>query len=205
MKSENATKQRIRETALDLFAKKSFEAVTLNEICKASGVNKHSFYYYFKSKDDILDKFYEIPCQLEPADLERILATDSYVEKLWLLMKTNIDYPDRYGVSIIRQIFIKNLTSDVGTFMLSEKQKEMLRLQQGIIDKGKACGQFQSNLDSSMLMILLRQSIHSLLLAWCIKNGSFSFPDACRFFYETLFQVPDALRTMKESPLPAPL
>jgi len=205
MKTENTTKQRIRETALDLFAKKSFEAVTLNEICKASGVNKHSFYYYFKSKDDILDKFYEIPCQLEPADLERILATDSYVEKLWLLMKTNIDYPDRYGVSIIRQIFIKNLTSDVGTFMLSEKQKEMLRLQQSIIDKGKACGQFQSNLDSSMLMILLRQSIHSLLLAWCIKNGSFSFPDACRFFYETLFQVPDALRTMKESPLPAPL
>ena len=120
-------------------------------------------------------------------------------------MKNSIDYADRYGVSIIRKLFIKNLTSDVGTFMLSEKQKEMLRLQQSIIDKGKACGQFQSELDSSMLMILFRQSIHSLLLAWCIKNGNFSFPDACRFFYETLFQVPDALRTVKESPLPAPL
>ncbi len=202
MKYENATKQKIRDVAMNLFAKKSFEEVTLNDICMASGVNKHSFYYYFKSKDDILDKFYEVPCQLEPADLERILSTESYVEKLWLLMKVSIDFAERYGVSIIRQIFIKNLTANVGTFMLNEKQKEMLRLQHSIIEKGKACGQFQSRLDSKMLMILYRQSIHSVLLTWCIKDGSFSFPEACRYYYENLFEVPEELRTAKAVPFP---
>lgn len=199
---ENATKQKIRQVALELFAKKSFEEVTLNEICQKSGVNKHSFYYYFKSKDDILDKFYEFPSQLTPADLENILSADSYVEKLWLLLKVSIDFADRYGVSIIRQIFIKNLTSNVGTFELSEKQKEMLRLQHSIIEKGKACGQFKSNLDNKLLMILFRQSMHSLLLTWCIKDGSFSFTEACRYYFEQLFEVSEEYRIAKDCHFP---
>ena len=202
MNYENATKQKIRQVALELFAHKSFEEVTINEICQKSGVNKHTFYYYFKSKDDILDKFYEFPSQPEPENLEKILSTDSYVEKLWRLLKITIDFADRYGVSITRQILIKNLTSNVGTFMLSEKQKEMLRLQHSIIEKGKACGQFKTNLDSKLLMILFRQSMHSLLLSWCIKNGSFSFTEACRYYYERLFGVPEELRLTKDCDFP---
>ena len=48
MKQENETKKRIRSTALRLFEEKSFEEVTINEICKESGITKHTFYYYFK-------------------------------------------------------------------------------------------------------------------------------------------------------------
>ena len=202
MNYENATKQKIRAVALDLFAKKSFETVTINEICQASGINKHSFYYYFKSKDDLLEKFYEIPCQLTTADLESIITTESCVEQLWLLMKPPLDYVEHYGVSILKQILIKNLTTNVGTFMMGEKQLEMLRLQYNIIEKGKACQQFQSNIDTKMLIRLFIQSLHSLLLVWCIKNGGFPLREAARYSYETLFEVPPEYRTITDSPFP---
>ena len=89
------TKKRIREVALNLFNEKTFEKVTLNEICAASGVNKHTFYYYFKSKDELLKDYYKIPSKLTSYDLTTILTADSYVEQLWLLNKYFLDFIDR--------------------------------------------------------------------------------------------------------------
>ena len=55
------TKTRIKEIGLNLFQERVFENVTINEIFEQSGVNKHTFYYYFKSKDELLKDFYELP------------------------------------------------------------------------------------------------------------------------------------------------
>ena len=55
------TKTRIKEIGLKLFQERGFENVTINEICEQSGVNKHTFYYYFKSKDELLKDYYELP------------------------------------------------------------------------------------------------------------------------------------------------
>ncbi|MDM7255383.1 MAG: TetR/AcrR family transcriptional regulator [Paracoccus sp. (in: a-proteobacteria)] len=45
------TRQRILETGIDLLRRKGFSATGLQEILKASGVPKGSFYHYFSSKD----------------------------------------------------------------------------------------------------------------------------------------------------------
>lgn len=49
MQYENATKKKIRKVALNLINEKGYDNVTLKEICEASGINKHTFYYYFDS------------------------------------------------------------------------------------------------------------------------------------------------------------
>lgn len=53
---EMSTKERILDVAIDLFARKGFDAVSLREIAEASGVRKASLYYYFTTKDEILEK-----------------------------------------------------------------------------------------------------------------------------------------------------
>ena len=106
-KYENSTKKKIREVALKLIDEKGYENVTLKEICEVSGINKHTFYYYFKSKDDLLNEYYKIPCELTSYDLAEIMTADSNVEKLWLLSKTFVDFVQNSGVSIIKQILIK--------------------------------------------------------------------------------------------------
>lgn len=47
------TKRRIFETAIDLFARKGYEATSIDEITAVVGVAKGTLYYHFKSKDDI--------------------------------------------------------------------------------------------------------------------------------------------------------
>ena len=52
---EMTTKERIIDVAIDLFAQKGFDAVSMREIAEASGVRKATLYYYFTTKDQILE------------------------------------------------------------------------------------------------------------------------------------------------------
>lgn len=48
------TLQRITNAALRLFIEKGYEATTLDAIAAAANISRRTFFYYFKSKDDIL-------------------------------------------------------------------------------------------------------------------------------------------------------
>lgn len=57
------TRQHILETGLGIFAGKGFASVGLNELLKAAGVPKGSFYHYFESKEQygqaLLEDYFE--------------------------------------------------------------------------------------------------------------------------------------------------
>ena len=48
------TLARIAETGLKLFVKNGYEATTLDAIAEASGISRRTFFYYLKSKEDVL-------------------------------------------------------------------------------------------------------------------------------------------------------
>ena len=52
------TRIRILETALELSAKKGFSDVSLRDIAEIVGVKMASIYYYYQSKDDMLDDIF---------------------------------------------------------------------------------------------------------------------------------------------------
>lgn len=49
-----STKRRLRETALDMFAARGFEAVTAEEIAARAGVSARTFWNYFPTKADVV-------------------------------------------------------------------------------------------------------------------------------------------------------
>ncbi|ATW25439.1 TetR/AcrR family transcriptional regulator [Candidatus Formimonas warabiya] len=51
----NESRERILNASIALFSEKGFDATRVNEIAEAAKVNKALIYYYFKSKEDILD------------------------------------------------------------------------------------------------------------------------------------------------------
>jgi TetR/AcrR family transcriptional regulator len=57
-KKENA-REKIMKVATSLFAKKGFDAATVDEIARKAKVNKALIYYYFKNKDDLLAKIFD--------------------------------------------------------------------------------------------------------------------------------------------------
>lgn len=195
---ENETKQRIRETATHLFRERSFEHVTLNDICEASGVNRHTFYYYFKSKDDLLDHYFDLPWDLSATEVADMLTADTYIDQLWLITKKFVDFIDHLGMTIVRQVLVQNMTKDVGTFRPHHRMRELSRLQISIIEKGQAAGQFKNLSDPTALVVLLQQTVHSTCLMWVVLNGSFDHAKHTRFLFETLLDVAEEYRETKE-------
>lgn len=62
------TKKLIFEKAIELFANKSYETVTIQELADALGRRKSGIYNHFKSKQDILDTAYDFFCEKFTAD-----------------------------------------------------------------------------------------------------------------------------------------
>ena len=48
------TKKRITEKGIALFLRQGIDQTTLDEIAAAAGISRRTFFYYFKSKDEIL-------------------------------------------------------------------------------------------------------------------------------------------------------
>ncbi|URA09811.1 TetR/AcrR family transcriptional regulator [Thermospira aquatica] len=53
-KAPLAPKEKILQTAVELFAKKGFDGTSVDEIAHLAQVNKAMIYYYFSSKDELL-------------------------------------------------------------------------------------------------------------------------------------------------------
>lgn len=62
------TKERVLLTALKLFAKDGYEAVSVSQIAGELGITKGALYKHFKNKRNIFDSIFEHICQL---DIER--------------------------------------------------------------------------------------------------------------------------------------
>ncbi|HEX3014574.1 MAG TPA: TetR/AcrR family transcriptional regulator, partial [Methanobacterium sp.] len=56
---EKTTKEKIFDSAIELFAKKGFDATSMREIAEAVGIKKASLYSHYKSKNEIMDNIFE--------------------------------------------------------------------------------------------------------------------------------------------------
>lgn len=72
------TKQKILNTALDLFSQNGFSAVSIRDICKVVDIKESSIYYHFKNKQAIFDELlqqFEVKATDLMIQLEQALTT----------------------------------------------------------------------------------------------------------------------------------
>src|SRR5271170_689421 len=72
-RKRNLTLDLIAKTGLKLFVENGYEATTLDAIAAASGISRRTFFYYLKSKEDVLlaHESGGIPRVLRPTFLEQ--------------------------------------------------------------------------------------------------------------------------------------
>ncbi len=111
---EKTTKEKIFETAIDLFALKGFDATSMREIAEVVGIKKASMYSHYKSKDEILEKIVEYPlarvmdigqADVETEELIVTMGVDGFMELSGETMIRWIEDP--YMEKIFRIILIE--------------------------------------------------------------------------------------------------
>lgn len=67
-------KEELLKTAYELFLSKGYDAVSVDEIIKAAGIAKGTYYYYFKSKEETLEEVLDMMIAKEEFKAQAILA-----------------------------------------------------------------------------------------------------------------------------------
>lgn len=113
------TKQKIQQTALDLFSVKGYSAVSIRDIGKLVGIKESTIYYHFKNKQDIflalLQEVKNITSQMQRAFDSRFETASDVEEGAFLQVGLGfLDYYllDSHINKFIRMLAIEQHVSD---------------------------------------------------------------------------------------------
>lgn len=91
------TRAAILESALSLFRERGFEATTMRDVARRAGVSAGNAYYYFASKDHLVQGFYAESHADHLALCEDALAaTTDFQERLLAVFRTKIESSEPY-------------------------------------------------------------------------------------------------------------
>lgn len=93
----NKTKRKIFETSMQLFAKKGYEATSIEEITSIVGVAKGTLYYHFSSKEEIFNFLVEEGFKLLKNSIEiKIAKLNNSIDKLKAIILIQIKIIVKY-------------------------------------------------------------------------------------------------------------
>ncbi|WP_420111755.1 TetR/AcrR family transcriptional regulator [Pseudactinotalea sp.] len=80
--NKEATLERIRQAAVDLFAAHDYDEVTMGAVARGAGISDATLFRYVEAKLDLLtlaygDQFDELLSSIDEADARRLLAADA--------------------------------------------------------------------------------------------------------------------------------
>lgn len=190
---EIKTRQKIIQVVIPLFREKGYDEVTIQDICRAASINKHTFYYHFKSKDELLEEYYNFQNEITPEIFASIMNAKNTVEQVWIVFQRLIDFVTISGPQIFKQLSITNISEKVGSFK-KDKVKNLYNSVVPMIEKGKKSREFRTNIENELLLILFLQAFQGTS-NWNITERQFDFEKMIRIIYESLFDVDPTLRT----------
>ncbi len=94
--SSLSPKEKILQTAVELFARKGFDGTSVDEIARLAQVNKAMIYYYFSSKDEIISfiirkSIHDFNTIIDKMDLE---SCHSLLEMIRTFVSAGVHYID---------------------------------------------------------------------------------------------------------------
>jgi len=80
----------ISEISKKLFFQKGIKSVSVDDIAKELGISKKTFYKFFKSKEELLDKLVQSHIETERLEIEKlVLSSKNAIDELYNIFKFN--------------------------------------------------------------------------------------------------------------------
>ncbi|MFI3284612.1 MAG: TetR/AcrR family transcriptional regulator [Erysipelotrichaceae bacterium] len=159
----NNKKNEIRKIAISLFKEKTFDTVTINDICKASGISKHTFYYYFDSKEDILDRIVEELVDIKNEHMGNIILLDSPYEQFIAFFDLKAKHFIYCGKEIVKKILVARLTKG---FELDHDNQQIFQYLVKLVKQAQENKEIANTSDPSIIVRTSMAITIGLLQIW---------------------------------------
>ncbi|MCD6342221.1 MAG: TetR/AcrR family transcriptional regulator [Spirochaetaceae bacterium] len=171
------TKAAIMENALRLFREKGYDSVSVEQITRAAGVAKGTFYTYFETKSDIIvEEFWKIDRYYQEYAARNLRRYKRPADKLMAFTRAQMRYVrDEVGVDSLKILYTNQILGSGGERekVIVDPKRQWYRIIETIMAEGQAEGSFRSDIDASELAQVFNRSMRSVFLDWCIADGAF--------------------------------
>ncbi len=175
------TKKKILETALDLFSKKGFDQVTVDEIVSKSGVSKGAFYIHFPSKYDVfLEKFKEIDCFYEEF-FSKLPTTLPFPDKILLLIESQMIFlRDNLGKDLMRTVYMSGLLQTENNFF-TNTERTLYKIIESLVLEAQKQKEITNDLSTKEITRIITRCMRGTLYDWQLYEDFNLLEESQRF------------------------
>ncbi|MBO6102948.1 MAG: TetR/AcrR family transcriptional regulator [Opitutales bacterium] len=176
------TRQKIIDAAAELVLQNRFDDMTIDDLTRACGVAKGTFYTYFKHKDEIV---FEV-CRSFFARIETNMQNmrgKSIIARLSYYFSEFINEVERHGVNMTRA-WIKGVIDPSTAPKNYDTQKwrydcEML---QNILRSAVESGELKKSAPVELLTHIIISQLYGMMTCWCMSDCEFEPKDWAKKF-----------------------
>lgn len=179
-----STKDRISIETFKLFRQNNGANITISQICKAAGITKSTFYYHYRSIDEVIETFSDIISQKLTAAMPAIFQQRTCVEQVLMAIKIVDEGVEELGVSVASSRYIMHLRAgDYPGFQVEAGWPLVCAILTKAIDLGELPDDRTAQELAESVFFIMRGINHT----WCMQGGSFDFSnrvqeELCRYF-----------------------
>ena len=178
IKKGEKTKQKLFDSAANLFKRYDFTEVTVERIVEEAGVAKGTFYIYFESKDALIAAFLSNYVSKVDTDYRAFLEsfppdTDTSDLLLGLIDKITTTLIDTIGYTSMRTVYKLLLTDYIDMSSIIGFNRELYQMFTDVLEYGINRGEFKSSLSVNELARHFVVAIRGLSYEWCIRYPDF--------------------------------
>lgn len=158
-KEYNERRKEILDSAGELFSTKGYDKCTVNDILDSIGIAKGTFYYYFKSKEEVLDAIIDRVTEIVVARAEDA-ASNSELSPVTKMLNTILSMRVESEVDIdLMEKLHKPENALMHQKSLSLMVTRVTPILVKIVDEGISQGIFNSDFPTQYMQIFLTSSI----------------------------------------------
>lgn len=189
MKEKMSVKERIIRSSWDLFYEKGFEDTTLNDIIEAADISKGTFYYYFRSKNTLLNTL-SVLLDDEYMELEEELTDDmtAFDKLMYLNYKVHSYIGDKINYKLMANQYSSHLLNNEESNLL-DKNRYYFQLTYRIVVDGQRKGELINHMTAAEIVNAYSMCERALVTEWCMSNGTIDLGEVSRVYMPMLFSA----------------
>ena len=174
MAAKQNVKRRIVDAAWELFYEKGYDDTTVDDIIRLSETSKGSFYYYFSSKDSLLDTLSTILDE-NYAKLEDELDPEmnSFDKLMYLNYRSHSFMEQKIDVALLSSLYSTQLIA---------------KLISRIIEEGHVRNQISREKSIQEITKYYSLCERALVSDWCLNRGNYSLGEYSKEYMPILME-----------------
>lgn len=189
--AQNDVKETIIRESTKLFLANGFRGTSVKQITEAAGIGRGTLYWYFKSKDEILESVFR---EFERKFVERLIdavgkCEGDFVAKYKVFHKVATEFArDNRELALasnalLNEIVGTNTETEVMVKAIYEKYR---RVVERMLKEGKRDGSVKPELDSEVYAHVIVASHAGMLVQWFVSGESLDIRAFVRTFRDLL-------------------